>query len=34
VEQMKVARNLDFKGNIDHSQASFLMLSNDMVLKN
>jgi hypothetical protein len=33
-ERMKAARNLDFKGNKDHSQASFLLLSNDMVLNN
>jgi hypothetical protein len=33
-ERMKAARNLDFKGKKDHSQASFLLLSNDMVLNN
>jgi hypothetical protein len=32
--RMKAARNLDFKGNKNHSQPSFLQLPNDTVLNN
>jgi hypothetical protein len=34
VERIKAARNLDFQGNIEHSQPSSLLLSDDEVLNN